>query len=256
MRSEAEVREVFRLHAEGLSGYEITHRTGCPRTNVQRWLSMGLERALNLKLRVPPCSRDRNCPLVAEAPPDQYAYLLGQYLGDGHIVECRKQVYRLEIFCCRSYPGIIDECEAAMRAVLPRNSVSRRPRPGIFAVGLYSKHLPCLFPQHGPGMKHTRSIVLAPWQSRIAIDHYPQWFLRGLMHSDGCRGTNTVTNRTGKRYSYPRYQFSNRSADIRELFCEACDRVGTEWRQMNRWTISVARRDSVALLDTFIGPKY
>jgi hypothetical protein len=164
-------------------------------------------------------------------------------------------VYRLEIFCCRAYPGIIDECEAAMRAVLPNNRVSRRPRPGIFAVGLYSKHLPCLFPQHGPGTKHTRPIVLAPWQWRSAIDQHPQWFLRGLIHSDGCRGTNTVHNRSGKQYSYPRYQFSNRSTDIRELFCEACDRVGAEWRHMNRWTISVARRDSVALLDSFIGPK-
>jgi hypothetical protein len=35
----------------------------------------------------------------------------------------------------------------------------------------------------------------------------------------------------------------------------ACDRIGVEWRQMNRWNISVARRASVALLDRFIGPK-
>jgi hypothetical protein len=31
--------------------------------------------------------------------------------------------------------------------------------------------------------------------------------------------------------------------------------VGVEWRRMNRWTISVARRESVALIDTFIGLK-
>jgi hypothetical protein len=49
--------------------------------------------------------------------------------------------------------------------------------------------------------------------------------------------------------------FVNESADIRELFCRTCDAIGVEWRQMNRNTISVARRDSVARLDEFIGPK-
>jgi hypothetical protein len=31
--------------------------------------------------------------------------------------------------------------------------------------------------------------------------------------------------------------------------------LGIEWRVMNRWTISVARRASVARLDEFVGPK-
>jgi len=47
----------------------------------------------------------------------------------------------------------------------------------------------------------------------------------------------------------------NRSDDIRALFCEYCDRVGVEWRRMTQWDISVARRDSVALMDRYIGPK-
>jgi hypothetical protein len=56
-------------------------------------------------------------------------------------------------------------------------------------------------------------------------------------------------------YAYPRYQFSNRSEDIKQLFCEACDRLGVEWRRMNAYTISVARHRGVALLDEFVGPK-
>jgi hypothetical protein len=59
----------------------------------------------------------------------------------------------------------------------------------------------------------------------------------------------------GKWYEYPRYQFSNRSADIQGIFTDACDRAGIEWRQMNEWTISVAQRASVETLDHFIGPK-
>ena len=55
--------------------------------------------------------------------------------------------------------------------------------------------------------------------------------------------------------AYPRYQFSNRSEDILGIFCEACDTLGVERRRMNAVTISVAKRDSVARLDEFVGPK-
>ena len=58
-----------------------------------------------------------------------------------------------------------------------------------------------------------------------------------------------------KTYRYPRYQFSNRSSDIKRLFCEHLDIVGVKWSVMNQWDISVARRESVARLDEFIGPK-
>lgn len=58
-----------------------------------------------------------------------------------------------------------------------------------------------------------------------------------------------------RTYRYPRYEFSNRSADIRALFCEYCEKVGVEWRRANRWNISVARRASVELMDRHIGPK-
>ena len=116
-----------------------------------------------------------------------------------------------------------------------------------------SKQWPCLFPQHGPGKKHERKIELADWQLEVARQR-PQLLLRGLIHSDGCRSTNTVRH-GGKSYEYPRYTFSNRSDDIRRIFCDACDLIGVEWRVMNRWNISVARRASVARLDEFIGPK-
>lgn len=78
--------------------------------------------------------------------------------------------------------------------------------------------------------------------------------LRGLIHSDGTRGLNTIKH-PQKTYAYPRYQFCNHSADIRAIFCEYCDKLGIEWRQMNRFNISVARSESVARLDQFIGPK-
>jgi len=58
-----------------------------------------------------------------------------------------------------------------------------------------------------------------------------------------------------RTYRYPRYELSNRSADIRALFCEHCDKVGVEWLRAGRWSASVARRASVALMDRHVGPK-
>ena len=78
--------------------------------------------------------------------------------------------------------------------------------------------------------------------------------LRGLIHSDGCRCLN-IFHHPKKTYSYPRYTFTNRSDDIRRIFCDTCDLLGIEWRVMNAWNISVARRDSVARMDELVGPK-
>ena len=81
------------------------------------------------------------------------------------------------------------------------------------------------------------------------MDRHPDALLRGLIHSDGCRFINTGTN-----WRHPRYAFSNTSDDIRAIFCAACDRLGLRWTRAPR-TVYVSRKDDVAVLDTFIGPK-
>jgi hypothetical protein len=100
-----------------------------------------------------------------------------------------------------------------------------------------------------------RPIALQPWQAEIALVESPELFVRGLIHSDGWRGTNRVRGANGRPYAYPRYQFSNRSADIRQLFVQACAAMSVDTRRVNERTISVAHRDSVARLDRFVGPK-
>ena len=107
-------------------------------------------------------------------------------------------------------------------------------------------------------MKHLRPIVLEEWQQFVVEDH-PKEFIRGLIHSDGCRVTNWTTRIVAgekKRYEYPRYHFTNESTDIMNLFTATLDTLGIEWRMNNRNTASIARRDPVAYLDEFVGPKY
>lgn len=192
-----------------------------------------------------------------------YSYLLGLYLGDGHISHYSEhRAPNLMITCTESWPGLMDACEQAMRAVFPDNSVCRVRRIGCSNVKVYSKHLHCLFPQHGPGKKHERTIALDPWQQEI-VDAHPWEFIRGLIHSDGCRITNWTTRLVAgerKRYEYPRYFFANKSDDIRKLFSDTLDKVGVEWTTLARgsdpFNISIARKASVALMDTHVGPKH
>ncbi|WP_275465124.1 helix-turn-helix domain-containing protein [Streptomyces noursei] len=192
-----------------------------------------------------------------------YSYLLALYLGDGHIIQYSgHRVPSLMITCADNWPGLMDDCETALQTVFPDNSVCRVRKQGCHNVKVYSKHLPCLFPQHGPGKKHERPIVLEGWQQGI-VNAHPWEFIRGLVHSDGCRIINWTTRTVGgerKRYEYPRYFFTNTSTDILRLYTDALDRAGVAWKHTRQSraakTISVARNASVALMDQHIGPKY
>jgi hypothetical protein len=245
---QAVIDEVLRLSDEGLSQAEISRRKGISRAAIREWQRGKLPKRSHAE-------HERClCPLIRTVPPRPYAYLLGLYLGDGTISDMHRGVFRLRIFCCDAYPHLMDLCQEAIEAVLPDHRVGRVKKLGCTDVSATSKHWPCLFPQYGRGMKHLRRIELAPWQAGIVREH-PQGFLRGLIHSDGCRNINKVSNRSGQRYEYPRYSFKNVSDDIRQLFCWACDLLQVEWKVMNRYTISINKRADVAFLDTFIGPK-
>ena len=57
-------------------------------------------------------------------------------------------------------------------------------------------------------------------------------------------------------YSYVRYFFSNLSADIRQIFTDHCVLLGIRVTQSNHRNLTVSHRKSVAILDSFVGPKY
>jgi hypothetical protein len=200
-----------------------------------------------------PCPR---CDGATLEPP-AYAELLGWYLGDGHISQGRRGVFNLHIFNDIAYPVANSHILDLMRQVKPGSRPHTRLKPGCVVSTVSWKHWPCLFPQHGPGRKHQRPIVLEAWQQEI-VDACPADFLRGLFHSDGCRANNWTSRVVAgevKRYDYPRWQFTNSSADIRQLCCAALDTIDVAWRQSNWKTISVSTRAGVATLDELIGLK-
>ncbi|WP_150253246.1 helix-turn-helix domain-containing protein [Nocardiopsis deserti] len=263
MYSRDVVDETFRLKALGLTDKAIATQCGVSVRAIRHW-RYGNRRAPATEAR----RQDRTtyCPRCygAQLDDEAYAYLLGLYLGDGHITASRRDVYVLWVFCDNKYPGLIDACTKSMETVFPVGSflVSK---DGCTAVKAASKHWLCLFPQHGPGHKHSRRIVLETWQQKIVHDR-PEPFIRGLVHSDGCRVLNRIRKRSRKDeyYEYPRYHFSNTSQDIVNLFTSSLDQLSIPWTShiqhqppfKDKTAISVSRKEAVARMDAFVGPKY
>jgi len=234
--------------AVGESLSAISYRLGVNRATLRSWRD-----------HPAPTSDPTACPRYSsgQLPHGPYAHSLGLYLGDGCLSKLKKDVYSLRIACDQAYPRLIDEAEQAIVAVYPARPVHRVQAVGYISVLSYWKHWPCLFPQHGSGPKHLRKIELADWQAEI-VAACPELFLRGLFNSDGCRVANWATRVVGgkvKRYEYPRYMFSNESADIMQLCQWALNLLGIPWRMPRRNALSVARREAVARLDEFVGPK-
>lgn len=251
-RTEGEFHRVKRLVSSGLSDYKIAELTGIPRGTVLNWRRRDEPPHAGL----PPL--DTMEWKVLDAP--AYCYLLGIYLGDGHLTHKAPHSWTLRIACDRQYPGIIDEIRHAMERTFPgRHSTRIQASTGASdVVGLCHPAVGQAFPQHGPGRKHLRPIVLAEWQRELTHAH-PGALIRGLIHSDGCRVINRFRTKlpSGRlaEYSYVRYFFSNHSEDIREIFKEHCELLGIRVTQSNHRNLTVSHRHSVAVLEELVGPK-
>ena len=243
MRSAEQFDAVQDLIAAGLNDCAIARRTGIPRCTVRDWRCRPQVRSRAS------CVSPSNGHDFLGLPARAYSYLLGLYLGDGCVSRCRR-VWRLRITLDKKYPGIIDRCRDAIDSLMPgQHAATERQKTACVVVSHYSKHWPCPLPQHAPGRKHLRPIRLEPWQE-VLVKEATEEFVRGLIDSDGCR---VVANDRGVRSV--RFHFSNRSDDIRGLFCVALDELGITWTRPRWFEVAVYRKAAVARLDEFVGPK-
>lgn len=174
----------------GMTDVSVEMQTGVPRGTVSHWR----RRPVVSKRRSGeiPCGTLHDPSFL---PTSDYCYLLGLYLGDGCISRM-KRVWRLRVVLDAKYPAIIDECRLAINSVMSGQEAAVLHRADhSVEVSMYSKHWPCLFPQHGPGKKHHRTITLEQWQLQL-VAKAPEDLIRGLIHSDGCR---VVANDRGVR---------------------------------------------------------
>ena len=251
------VTEIFDLFEnKGLNKSQIANKLSIHRGTVREYLKLGLEESLKLS-----CEGNKKIPDLGK----EYSYILGLYLGDGHITKMKnkKDLYRLRIFLDHKYQGIVEECKSSLESIFPDNTISVMIQksngiPSCDVVYMYSKNIITLFPQHGAGKKHNRTIELEDFQREI-LDKYPKEFLRGLIHSDGSR------YKILKEKQYYGYNFTNCSLDIIGLFVEYCAKVGIPVRVRNKklspkgktpcYTAEITRRQYVETLDEFIGQK-
>jgi hypothetical protein len=259
MRPEAEYLGALELIAAGINDSEIGRRLGIPRATIRDWRvgmragNGGRTESWSGKRKAGSCFRCNGGWLDEQA----YAYLLGEYLGDGCLSAYPRDVFRLRISCDVKYPDIINEIATHIVIVRGVDSVGFTKLKGCIEVSASWKHWPCVFPQHAPGKKHQRKIELAPWQREITFA-YPKALIRGLIHSDGNRHINPITRKLPsgvKRYRYTRYMFTNASTDILAVFTDALEVLGVHWTQTTPRDVAVSRRNDVAFLDTFVGPK-
>ena len=123
MRSRDEFLAVKRLVTAGHPDREIARLTGVPRRTISGWRRGDSQ------------CRDRDECSGGLTPrhdfskldPKAYAYLLGLYLGDGCISAGRRGVWCLRITLDAAYPGIINECAAALEAIFPGQDSALRP---------------------------------------------------------------------------------------------------------------------------------
>lgn len=256
MHSQQVRAEIQAQCATGMSDCEVSRRTGVARSTVRemRLAAEGqpLYQCRRAYVECPRCGRVARPMKFSDG---DYAELLGLYLGDGYVVESGRS-HRLRIYLDSKYQMIVDESAALLRRCFPSNAVAVETRyeGRMTILSVYSQHLTCLFPQHGPGLKHERSVALESWQGEI-VDREPWRLLRGLIRSDGC----SFINRTGP-YEYLSFHFANRSKDIVDLFLASCDAVGVFCRctyQSPRhiWELRINRRTSVAKMVEHVGIK-
>lgn len=263
MHSRATVEAALRLRDEGgLGARRVARELGLPLGTVRDWHAGKLpwrsrEAEPGAGRRPGSCTACGQEEHRFDELGSEYVHLLGLYLGDGCISKHPRGVYRLRIFLDKKYPGIVDECMASLGAVVPANRVHALLTPSnCYSVSAYSRSWPCLFPQHGPGTKHTRPIFLADWQQKLA-ERWPKQIAKGMIQSDGCRSYSTGAG----GWRQPRYIFSNVSTDITSIFCSACDCLGLRWtasfpsNEAAAVAIYVSRKEDAAKLDEFVGAK-
>ena len=192
--------------------------------------------------------------LLDQSKQEAYAYLLGLYLGDGHIIKTKSlkngnEVYKFRIFQDAKYVNLIQLCIDKMKSVF-ETEINICNMPGCKEIICYKNNMPEIFPQHGSGKKHDREIVLRNWQKDI-VRKYPKEFLKGLIHSDGCR-----YDIKQNEYEYVRYEFKNMSSDILGYFDWACSLIDVDTRRHSNNKASVLRtKKDVEIFESFIGPK-
>src|SRR6478735_6368425 len=232
-----QVKDLFVNHGP----LQISKITGIPRGTINYWKTNEFNPTILNKVK----TSITNCP--------EYSFILGFYLGDGHIIK-NGRTQRLSLFNDMKYENINLHIEKCLSIIFPENKVHRIKKIGSYQITVHNNSIPEMFPQHGVGKKHDRVIQLERWQKDI-VEKYPKDFIKGLIYSDGCI---VYSNQ------YKRFEFSNRSEDIHNILTYALQLIGVEKtstrrksknvenEQYNQFVTTISKIPYIDMLSDFI----
>ena len=116
MHPRTTVDAVLALKASGVAARAAAARTGVPLGTVRHWYREDRRRT----------AARAECPRVS-LDEVAYTYLLGSYLGDGHIAVGRRGVASLSVFCSDDWPGVVETVAKALKTGGSSGYVTWRP---------------------------------------------------------------------------------------------------------------------------------
>lgn len=179
-----------------------------------------------------------------------YSYILGVYLGDGYIDKISR-TYRLRIALDSRQDLVIKDCIKHLSILFPDNKINfnKVKNTNLCNISIHSNLLPIIFPHLGKGKKHERDIILTEQQILNINSNY---LMKGLFHTDG--SFYIAINK------YPRYQFTNMSKDIINMFNDCLLNVGITAKIIQRkngiYNILIQNKKNVKILYYILGEKY
>lgn len=234
--------------SEGVSQRQIARDLGIDHGTVAYWI----RNAFSTGSRNPSTSSNNELIQLCNNNSPQYAYILGCYLGDGHISKLPR-TYRLRIYNDVKYPEIIKDQISSLKKLFTTNKIMARKQlhANCVEVVTHNKNLARLFPQHGDGKKHSRDVTLTDWQWKI-VNLEPECFIKGLIDSDGSHILHQQIIK-GVIYKRYKYQFTNKSSDIISMYLKVMEMLGISAKPTTKkcGTVNVFtnKKDDVIKLD-------
>lgn len=250
---ESKYVEVMKLLETGMKISDIAKLTGINRSSISNWkCRKGRGTYLTPTEGLTPVEylhllRDGWSDVDAE----DYSYILGLYLGDG----CIYSMPRTKIITFtldKKYPKLNEYTVEVLGRFFNKKPLicdrSKQNRGNAIDIKICSSKLDLIFPQHGRGVKHRRSITLSDWQINL-INHGS--LVKGLIMSDGCYYFDSHN----KKHMY---SFSNKSEDIVRILSRSLTELNIAFdisKSKNSYTLRVCRTSDVSKLFDLIGNK-
>jgi hypothetical protein len=261
--SQDTISEAKKLFADGDTPYRIEKKLGLSKGTVYYWIEKNFE-LVSSNRRIHEFSEngdiifDPSEFFSSEEVKKAYSYIFAVYLCDGYIIEVKRKpgIFKMLFFNDIKYPVNSNCWKDSLQLLVPNNTVNitKPTKRNIWLICAYSKLFSKMFPQYGVGKKHTRVLGLQDWQKQIITD-YPREFIKGCIESDGSIYTQTI----GK-YKYTKYNLTNKSEEIIDMFLYCLGKVGIEKKKYFRtardlFTIQNFNKEQTEIMKSIITSK-